>query len=47
MSNPSSKVILRSSPKRKRSRTNEPLGGGLPTPSGFTGIQCWFLRRKK
>ena len=38
MSNPPSKVILRSGPKRKRSRTNEPLDGGLPTPSGFNGV---------
>ena len=35
MSNPNSKVILRLSPKRKRSRANEPFDVRLPTPTGF------------
>ena len=36
MSNPNSTVTLRSSPKRKRSRVNEPLDVGSLTPYGFT-----------
>ena len=35
MSNPNSKVTLRLSPMRKRTRANEPLGVGSPTPLGF------------
>ena len=36
MSNPNSKVTLRSSPKRKRSRVDEFLDVGSLTPFGFT-----------
>ena len=35
MPNPNSKVTLGLSPKRKRSRVNEPLDVGSPTPFGF------------
>ena len=36
MSNPNSKVTLRLSPKRKRSKVNEPLDVGSPIPSSFS-----------
>ena len=35
MFNPNSKVTLSLSPKRKRSRANEPLDVGSPTATGF------------
>ena len=35
MFNPNSKVTLSLSPKRKRSRANEPLDVGSPTAIGF------------
>ena len=41
MSNPNSKFTLRLSPKRKRSRVNEPLDVGSPTPYGFNNT--YFL----
>ena len=38
MFNPNSKVTLSLSPKRKRSRANEPLDVGSPTAIGFNGV---------
>ena len=36
MSNSNNKVTLKLSPKRKRSRVNEPLDVRSPTPTGFS-----------
>ena len=43
MSNPNSKVTLRLSPKRKRSRVNEPLSVGSPTPFGLILIYLFHF----
>ena len=38
MLNPNSKITFTLSPKRKRSRANEPLDVGSPTATGFNGV---------